>query len=116
MSFKDLNKAHNSFTYKAPEGTEYVSLKDLYATAGADGEIVLRGLYINKHSQYGESPVAVITGRFVNLPKHLLATVKEIIADEEMVDQINAGNAGFKIREYIDRNGAKRYTVEWLDL
>ena len=79
-------------------------------------EFPLMALYINNKSRYGAAPVAVCDGFYVNLPSHLLDDVRSIMADPEVVSEINAGKCGFKIRAYQNSQGGESYTVEWIDL
>ena len=93
------------FDYKMPEGAGYKNLS----------EIPIRGLYINQKSQYGDAPVAMIDGSFVNLPKHLTDTVKDMLHDDEFIAAVNAGKVGFKVYSY-ENNGKTCYSVNWVDL
>lgn len=96
----------------------YVGLKALYDEHGAGHVFPLIGVFVNPHTKYGEQPVAIIPGTFVNLPKHLLDTVKAIREDPETVNQIKSLRAGFYIREYEDtKNGSgTQYTVSFTDI
>lgn len=114
MSFATKH-AHNGplFTYQLPEGDKtYLKLKDLQP--GTDYE--LKGLFISKSSQFvKEQPNAVISYAIVNLPQHLLDDVRDMMADEDDVQAINAGTAGFRV---IQKNGKKGtyLSVQWIDL
>lgn len=99
------------FTYKVPENAPYKKLEEVRN----EGVITLRGLYINHKSQYGEAPVAMADGCYVNLPKHLTDTVKDMCRDSEVVDAINAGKVGFEVYDYVN-NGKTCYSVNWKDL
>ena len=99
------------FTYKIPENTPFVKLKDLPV-----GTVqTVRLVYINTKGNYGEEPVAVTDKAIVNLPKHLVDTVKAMIDDDEAVEAINAGQVGFKPYEYDGKNG-HGVSVEWVDI
>lgn len=101
----------NRFTYKTPEGTPFKKLKDLTV-----GQVyAVRALYINTKGKFGDEPTAVIDTAVVNLPQHLLDTVKAMIDDGEAVAAINNGQVGFKSYEYDGKNG-HGYSVEWVDL
>ena len=95
--------------------TPFTSLADLYNNNGEEHVYPVMALYFNHKSKFGENPVAVTTAELVNLPKHLQDVCKEIVADKEAVEAINANRFGFKIRQY-DRNGKPCFSVEWVDL
>jgi len=115
--FSQLNKT-KKFTFTADKDFPYVSLKDLLQAENGDLEKIytVRALYINNRSKYGEQPLIAIDDAYVNIPKHLIADVKKILDSDEMIDAINAGKCGFKVRPYEDRNGAGRYSIDWIDL
>lgn len=99
------------------EGYKYISLKDLQDPGDLEKVFKLLGLYINTKSKYGEVPVAIIEGTFVNLPKHLTEDVREMLGDPETVQEIRGGKCGFRIREYDDaRFNRHCYSVDWADI
>lgn len=113
MSFASRH-AHKGplFTYRLPEGeTTYIRLKDL--EKGKKYEI--KGFYINKSSQFGEAPALIMRDCVVNLPRHLLSDVRDIMASQDDVDAVNAGTAGFVVTEVSNDKG-KFLSVEWVDL
>ena len=115
MSIVKFN--HTSpFTFKAGDGFQYYSLRQL-AESNKPGTVYkVLALFINDRGRYGDQPLALTPYYYVNLPTHLLNDVTAMIRDNDIVDQINAGQAGFKIREYTNRNGGKSYSVEWVDI
>lgn len=116
MSITNYNRGRNPFTFKAGEDFEYWSLKNLYATNKVDQVYVLRGLFINTTSKYGPQGVAVLGDRYVNLPKHMTAVVEDILQDQEAIQQINECRAGFKIYDYMNQNGNKSYSIEFVNI
>ena len=104
------------FNFDGTEENKFISVADLMKENGADTVYKLKGFYINKKGKYGDAPVAVIAGFNVNLPKHLLDTVKEMIDDAEIVQQINEGKAGFRGDTYTTKEGKEYCTVRWEDL
>ena len=115
-----MNKFNNNrrFTFEANDDMPFKSLAEMYAINGADTVYILRGLYVNKKSRYGDAPVAITDLAFVNLPKHLLSTVEDMINDREVVNAVNNGDVGFKIEQYVPRNYPDKlaYSVTWLDI
>ena len=102
------------FTYELPKDAPFKSLKDF----SEDAVITLRGLYTSSKGKFGEEPNAIIDKAIVNLPKHLLGDVKDMMNDEEFIAAVNEGKVGFKVRTYEDTNYGKGtcYSVEWVDL
>lgn len=101
----------------------YISCKDLAEMGHIDiaNAIVLRGLFISRNKdakhlkEYGPSVVAIIDGKLVNLPNHMLEEVEGILADPEDVEAIKAGHVGFYIRAY-ESHGKDCYGVQWIDV
>lgn len=116
MSIVKFN--HTSpFTFKAGDNFEYYSLRQLYENNGADSVYRVLALFINDRGSYGDQPLALTPHYYVNLPQHLLDDVMKIMHDQDAIDQINAGRAGFKIRTYTSNKYKKNcYSIEWVDL
>ena len=110
----NINKG-SKFTFKPADDSQYVSLEVLY-NKNPDQIHDVKALYINTKSRFGDAPcVAIDPVIIVNLPKHLLETVKEMINDDECVDAINNNEVKFKIYSYKDKTFNKTcYGVEWL--
>ena len=102
------------------EGFEYFSLRELYNDNGADEVYEIQGLYINKKSEYGFAPVAILTNCFANLPQHMTAECEDILKSEADIEDIKSGKVGFKIEQYeSDKKKGKDktcYGVRWVDL
>ena len=115
MSYATKFNKGNKFTFKPADDAQYVSLEVLY-NKNPDQLHDVKALYINTKSKFGDAPcVAIDPVIIVNLPKHLLETVKEMIADDECVAAINNNEVKFKIYSYRDNTFNKTcYGVEWL--
>ena len=115
MSYATKFNKGNKFTFKPVDDAQYISLEDLY-NKNPDQIHDVRALYINTKSKFGNAPcVAIDPVIIVNLPKHLLETVKEMINDDDCVDAINNNEVKFKIYSYKDKTFNKTcYGVEWL--
>ena len=76
------------------------------------------GLFVNTKGKYGAEPNAIIENNLiVNLPRHLLETVNELLDDDRYIDYIKAGRVGFSIYQYHSTKYNKdAYSVTWLDL
>lgn len=105
----------NKFTFKTEDGVGYISLEVLF-NKNPEKIYDVKALYINTKSRFGDAPcIAIDPVTIVNLPKHLLETVKEMINDSECVEAINNNEVKFKIYSYKDKNFNKTcYGVEWL--
>ncbi len=91
-------------------GFDYKKVSDL-----EEGTIyTLRGIYINKKSKFGDSPVLITDTFFVNAPAYMLDTCKEILADEESVAEINRDEVGFHTYSYHNEKFNKKcYGIEF---
>ena len=116
MSISRFN--HTSpFSFRLTDADpKYYSLKQLYEANGPDRIYVFLALFISNKGPFGKQPIATTAHYYVNLPKHLLNDCEQMMIDSDVIDQINAGKAGFKIREYLTKNNRKAYSVEWLDI
>ncbi len=114
MGFSKFNRGYK-FNPIDTEGYEYKKLEELYKEYGKDITYPIRALYIN-NGKYGESAVAVTDGFFINLPNHVVADVKEIIADDELVQMINDGIVSISIYEYYShRYNGTFYGIKWIE-
>lgn len=105
----------NKFNFKLDDVAGYISLENLF-NKNPEKIYDVKALYINTKSRFGDAPcVAIDPVTIVNLPKHLLETVKEMINDDECVDAINNNEVKFKIYSYYDETfNITCYSVEWL--
>lgn len=114
MSIASKYNHGRKFDFEIPKDFKYMSLHDLYNNNGSDFVYDIRAMYINKKSKFGESPVVATSNELVNLPKHLTDTVKEMLADSEVVDAINNHVFGFTIYTYMNGENVY-YSVNWVD-
>lgn len=107
----------NLFDFIIPKEFEYKSLADLFNDNGKDHIYLVKALYINKKSKFGESPVIATDSCLVNLPKHLVDIAKEMLKDDEFITAVNKERFGFKIYPYESKNfDGLCYSVDWVDL
>jgi len=105
------------FTYQIPKECGFTSLSKLFQADGQGTVYSVKGLYINHKSKFGDAPVVVSDFALVNLPKHLLDTVKQMLMDDEFIESVNAGKVGFSIYPYTVKNSNDiRYSVTWIDM
>lgn len=115
MSISRHNRRENRFTVDT-EGFDFKKLGDLYKPKNPDTVFSVYGLYINRKSKYGESAFAASDGYFISLPSHLVDVVKEILADDEAIAQMNSAKAGLVIRTYDDDKGVTHYSADFVDV
>lgn len=117
MVLEKYAQTSKRFDYEIPATHEFASLHDLFNQHGADKVHLIKAMFINKKSRYGDSPILVTENELVNAPNHLTETVKAMIADGELVDAVNANRIGFKIYTYKTKkyNGTF-YGIQWEEL
>lgn len=93
---------------------EFKALKDLEV----NNIYKFDGLYINTKSKYGPHPVAIVADAklLIDLPKHLVDEVKDILADAEDVADIKAGKCGFRVYEYNTDDKTLCRSINWVDI
>lgn len=113
---KDILSRHQKtlarFEFEEKE-REFIKLSELVEKYGIKKEYIVRALFINKESQFGKQGVIVTDDYNVNLPNHLTELIKEMRADEDVVDIINAGEVQFTIYEYENKKGQKGYSINF---
>ena len=82
-------------------GQEYKTLEGLFLD-NPDFKHPIRSMYINTKSKFGDAPVVISDGYNINLPKHMTATVYEMLQDPECMALIRAGKVVLSIYEYTN--------------
>lgn len=113
---KDILSRHQNtlarFEFEEKE-REFIKLSELVEKYGMKKEYIVRALFTNKESKFGEQGVIVTDDYNVNLPNHLTELIKEMRADEDVVNIINAGEVQFTIYEYENKKGQKGYSINF---
>lgn len=96
---------------------KYVSLETLFNTDPSAKHKVL-GFFVNTKGKYGSEPNTIIENNLiVNLPRHLLDTVNEILDNNDYIQYTKEGHVGFSIYQYhSNKYNRDAYSVTWLDL
>lgn len=113
-----IKKYGKNFVFDIDFEKDFISLKDLFEEYG-DNVYVLKGLYINTKGMYEDSPVFETVEYLVNIPSHMTDTCKDILSDEEAIEEIKSGKVGFTIHQYEKTvKGKKRicYTIDFKEL
>lgn len=107
-SFKKIEWGIDTKEYK------FVKIKDLVA---ADKKTVtIRGLFFTKSEQFGLQPNAIIDGALLNLPTHIVDTVKEMLNDDGCVAAIKRGECGVTFRKYDSKYRKDCWGVDFINL
>lgn len=116
MSFARKFNVGNVFEINT-DGMSFCKLSDLYGKHGENAIFEIGGLFISQGGVYGPNPVIITPTMLVNLPNHLLETVRNIISDDEAIDIIKQGLVGFKVREYQNKDINKTcYSITFVDI
>ena len=67
-------------------------------------------------TKYGDSPTAILSDCFLNLPKHMADDIFSILEDDQDITDINAGKVGLKLRRYTGKDGNEYIGCEWVDI
>lgn len=95
---------------------EYISLAELW-DGNPETVYPITAIYINTKSKFGAAPVIATDKNLVNAPAHLLETCQEILHDDEAIQMINDGKAGFKVYIYHnDKFNVDCFGLEFVDV
>ena len=107
---------HNNIFDVETSGFKWVDLKTLYDT-DPEKQYKVLGLFTNNSGKFGVEPVAIVDGFLVNLPRHLLVAVQQMLDSDEIIQYIKDGHCGFKIYQYhSSRYNKDAFSIEWLDI
>ena len=117
------NKSGNRFNYQIPEGSEpvFVKASELFETIPQnESGVVIRSMYINSKGKFGAHGVLVASEPAISIdcPNHMTDTIKTMIADDEVVEAVNAGKLGVKAYKYDTKNASCgfAYGLEFVDM
>ena len=96
---------------------KYVDLKEMFDT-DPDARHKVLGFFVNTKGKFGPEPNAIIDNKLiVNLPRHLLETVNELLDDNKYIEYIKQGHVAFTVYQYHSNKYNKdAYSVTWLDI
>lgn len=107
--------AGTGFDYQTPKTHEFRHLKDLYADEQDDRtRYLIKAMFINTKGKFEDNPVMVTDKELVNVPSHMTETVREMIADEQVVKLVNNDGAFFEIYEYTN-NWGTHYSIRFIE-
>ena len=95
----------------------FKSLRDLYKENGKDYVYAMYGIYINRKSEFGDHPVAIIPELMIlaDFPSSMTEDVEEMLKSDEDIADIKNGKAAFKIDEYKHKKYKKMcYGIQWV--
>lgn len=115
MSFASRYNRGNRWDIKT-DNFEYKKISEVVAADGEDVPYKIFGVLYNPSGKFGESCAVILESCFVNLPKHMVETVKEILGSSEDVEDIKAGKVGIEFYSYQGSDGKPYYSANWIDL
>lgn len=117
MSIASKYNNQAKFNFRVPDDFKYFNLADLYKVGGEKALFPVKAMYINTKSQYGDAPVIATDECLVNVPVHMLETIREMLNDQEAIDAINEDKLGFTVYPYSAK-GRKGvfYSIKWVDI
>lgn len=79
-------------------------------------EYPVKGVYIlsKRGKMRNDMPNVISDGFIVNAPYHMIDDVRDIMANDEYIDQIENGGLYFSIYEYTNDEGSFR-SINWID-
>lgn len=108
MSLQKFNAIRKINWNVNTDGWNYIKLKELEENK----DYPLKGMFISGDNGYGEGAVLISDGMLVNIPQKYVQTLKDIMSDQESIDEINAGGSSFRYHTYISKKyGRPAYEV-----
>ena len=115
MSLSRFNKSGGVHFDIDTEGLQGVKSGEVYA-AIKDSPLLMKGIFINKDTGYGESVSVITPNTIIYFTKSSLQTARDIREDPEAVAEINKRGAAFKIVEFEAAKFKKKgYAIRFLD-
>ena len=115
MSFaKTYNRNPRVFDVDV-KGLEFEALGDLFNNNGKDRVYRITCAWISKKGKYGDHAVLGTPNFLVSLPSHMTDIITDMLKDDEAIDCIKKGAAGFRVYTY-EANGRHCFNVEFVDL
>ena len=111
MSFASKYNKGSRFNIDT-KGYPFLKIEEL----ALDQVYKLDGFYINNKGNFDPHPVFISNMTCIDMPQHLTDVCRDIQGKDEDVMSIIAGKVGFKVREYVDKKGKTRRTIDWVDL
>ena len=115
MSFANIHNKGSKFTFDT-SNLPYMERRLALEKYG-ENVVKVTAIYINTKSKFGDSPVVATENELINMPAYMLDECKKIIADQDDVDEINAGKVGIVFEEFEDKTFHKKCIgARWVDL
>lgn len=117
MSFTQFNPIQFAHI-DGVENYPYAKLADLYAEYGNEEIFSINAFFINTSPLQITAPLVIDAKHKlkINIPPHMTSTFMQIKNTPSAINDINDGKAGFKIREYKNKQGMKCYTITFADI
>lgn len=118
MSFAKRHAKGSKFNIDTT-GYTFKTCKELVEDQGLEKVYQIAALYINTKGKFDDHPVVVIPElkALLDLPSHMTEEVREILNNENDVDDINSGLVGIQLEEYVSKTyNRKCIGIKWVDL
>ena len=113
FDFSTLNRKGSLFTIDT-EGMEGHKAAEIYKEIGS-APLIMRGVFVNKDTGYGESVSVVTTNSIIYFSKSSLELAHQIRDSEDAVKALNDTGAYFRIVEFESKKFKKvGYSFEFL--
>lgn len=113
FDFSTLNRKGSLFTIDT-EGMEGHKAAEIYKEIGS-APLIMRGVFVNKDTGYGESVSVVTTNSIIYFSKSSLELAHQIRDSEDAVKDLNERGAYFRIVEFESKKFKKvGYSFEFL--
>lgn len=102
--FNKFNKKKNPTWNYDTTDFDYVKTSDVFAKI-ASVPFIIHGVFLTSDNGFGEGAVLIADKCFVNAPKNFVSIAKEILNDDNAVNEINEHGA----KVFIEKFYSKKY-------
>lgn len=113
--FNEMFNNSAKFTYNADNNT-YIGITDFLKDHDKMITYQVHGMFVTKNGKYRPYGIVILDGFNLRVPNHIIKAIEAIRNDPEAVKLVNEGHCGLKFREYDDKNGVTRMTVDFVDV
>lgn len=116
FKFETLNKER-----LFPIDTTDFVYESIEAAAKRYGDHIIKcnGFYVNTKGKFDDTGVAIISEEkvMVNLPKHTVEPIKQIMDNPEAVQMVNEGHCGIQFYKYFSDTYSKEcYSIRFITI
>lgn len=99
------------------DGRIFIKLEDIFNKYN-DEPHKIEGFYIHSKSKFGDQAVVAFDKLYLaDIPHHKTETIRAMLQDPEVIEEINAGKVGFTVRSYMSKTYKREcYDIVFVDL